>query len=316
MQISSQRQQQPLPTGSLRGAQPVAQRPATSPADAKPQSISTANPKVDGTGAPDVASNVARLDGLTNALMERFANAAENAPESERPAFREAFAALESGLSRLRAGLSDGSLQPGDVQRGVSNIFQGVRGVLDAARAEPTSDAKAADSTVGATVSDAAKAPAALDAAKAPVALDAAKATDGGKDAVPAKPMDADATDTAPAMSEIVRNRFEGFADSVLARLANAEMPDDQRSAMMSGITEAFASATARLDAALFNPQSGESIDRGTYQELFSASLGALQDQLARLFGGDEPTKNGVVYGADRSKEGLAQTGSTLDLAG
>lgn len=267
----------------------MAQRPATSPANAKPQSTSTANPKVNGTGALDVASNLARLDGLTSALMERFENAAGNAPKSERPAFREAFAALESGLSRLRAGLSDGSLQPGDVQRGVGNVFQGVRDVLDAARTPSTPDTKDTKDI---------------------------KVADSTNDASLAKPMDADATDAEPTMGEIVRNRFAGFADSVLARLASVEMPDDQRAAVASGISEAFASATARLDAALFDPQSGQSIHRGTHQELFSASLGALQDQLARLFGGHEPTNNGVVYGADRSKEGLAQTGSTLDMAG
>ena len=84
-------------------------------------------------------------------------------------------------------------------------------------------------------------------------------------------------------------------------------------------MAEAFASATARLDAALFDPQTGDPIDRGTFQHLFAASFSALQEQLSFLFEpAERPTRapRGVVYGADRMAEGLAPRGKGLDVAG
>ena len=248
--------------------------------------------------------------------------AAGDAPEGDLPAFREAAANLQSGLARLREGLADGSLQPGDVQRGVASIFQGAREVLDAGRAKGTGSSdevkSAGDETKPIAQDAAVKGAPAMDATpKGVVPADAVEkgAMPKSADSDAAVMADADAEDAS--LAEVVRGRFSGFADSVMARLESAEMPDAKREAMSLGVAEAFASATARLDAALFDPQSGEPIDRGTYQQLFSASLGALQEQLSFLFeqGGEEDS-SGVVYGANQLAERLAPTGRGLDLAG
>ncbi|MEM1448199.1 MAG: hypothetical protein AAF957_03340 [Planctomycetota bacterium] len=268
MQIPSQR------TQISAAAAPT--RPAATPGPVRPQAVQAdaatrtraADATPEGEDSGDVRSHLARLDGFAEALMERFKAAAQDAPESERPAFREAFASLESGLARLRAGLADGSIQPTDVQRGVGNLFESARGMLTSARAGEQ----------------------------------AAEGEGTGDDA---------------SVGDVVRDRFQGFADSVLARLEAADMPADEREAMAQGVAEAFASATARLDAALFDPQTGDPIDRGTYMDLFSASLGALQEHLSKLFGeGDDGRSNGVVYDADRAKQGLTPRGQSLDLAG
>lgn len=208
-------------------------------------------------------SSLARLDGFTDAMRDRLAAAAQDAPESEMGAFREASASLESGLSRLRAGLADGSLAPADIQRGVGNAFQGAREILDAGRPE--------------------------------VAEQGAESAN---------------------MGERVRSRFEGFTESVMARIESADMPDDQRAVVAEATSEAFESAAARLDKALFDATSGDSIDRGTYMNLFSSSLGALQEQLGQLLAPMESGSNARTYSAQSSLEGLMPRSGRIDVAG
>lgn len=293
MQIPSQRQQQPVA--------PAQVRPAATPAATKQQAVPDSAAGAERPSSPEgerLASNLARLDGLTEGLMQRLRSAFGDTDRSEFPAFREAAGQLESGLARLRAGLADGSIEPADVQRGVGNLFQSVSAVLQEGRT-PATEGPSAD------VDDAAPSrPAADGVSAAPVRAQAA----------PQAPDDAAASD----VGEVVRDRFSSFADSIQARLESAEFPDQKRDAMAAGVAEAFASATARLDAALFDPETGDPIDRGTFQQLFAASFSALQEQLSFLFepaDGDAGSR-GVVYGADRRAEGLAPRGKGLDVAG
>ncbi len=290
MQIPSQRQQQPVA--------PAQVRPAATPAATKQQAVPDSAAGAERPSSAEgekLASNLARLDGLTEGLMQRLRSAFGDTDRSEFPAFREAAGQLESGLARLRAGLADGTIEPADVQRGVGNLFQSVSAVLQEG-STPSSEAPAVD------------------------AAEATPARPAGDDAVAAqvRPEAAPAGAAAVDVGEVVRDRFSSFADSIQARLESAEFPDQKRDAMAAGVAEAFASATARLDAALFDPETGDPIDRGTFQQLFAASFSALQDQLSFLF---EPAEGdagsrGVVYGADRMAEGLTPRGKGLDVAG
>jgi hypothetical protein len=293
MQIPSQRQQQPVA--------PAQVRPAATPAATKQQAVPDSAAGAERPSSAEgekLASNLARLDGLTEGLMQRLRSAFGDTDRGEFPAFREAAGQLESGLARLRAGLADGTIEPSDVQRGVGNLFQSVSAVLEEGRT-PAAEEPAAD------------------AVEAPPAGPAGD----GVAAAQVRPQAAStAADDAPApdVGEVVRDRFSSFADSIQARLESAEFPDQKRDAMAEGVAEAFASATARLDAALFDPETGDPIDRGTFQQLFAASFSALQDQLSFLFepaDGDAGSR-GVVYGADRMAEGLAPRGKGLDVAG
>ena len=294
MQIPSQRQQQPVV--------PAQVRPAATPVAAKPQIVPDSAVGAERPASPEgekLASNLARLDGLTDSLMERLRSASGDMDRDEFPAFREAAGQLESGLARLRAGLADGTIEPSDVQRGVGNLFQSVSAVLTEGRT-PASDAPdgAADEA-------------------AAVQLAGGQA-DQGLDAARVRAQAAPDPSSAPDVGEVVRDRFAGFADSVQARLQAAEFPAEKRDAVAAGVAEAFASATARLDAALFDPGTGDPIDRGTFQELFAASFSALQEQLSFLFESSESdaSSRGVVYGSDRMAEGLAPRGKGLDVAG
>lgn len=290
MQIPSQRQQQPVA--------PAQVRPAATPAATKQPAVPDSAAGAERPSSPEgekLASNLARLDGLTEGLMQRLRSAFGDTDRGEFPAFREAAGQLESGLARLRAGLSDGSIEPADVQRGVGNLFQSVSASLQEGRTPASEDPSA-------------------EAVEASPAGDEVVATPVRAQAAPAAPEDAATTD----VGEVVRDRFSGFADSIQARLEAAEFPDQKREAMAAGVAEAFASATARLDAALFDPETGDPIDRGTFQQLFAASFSALQEQLSFLF---EPAEGdagsrGVVYGADRMAEGLAPRGKGLDVDG
>ena len=294
MQIPSQRQHQPVSPVQVR---PTAAQPAAVRGEAVPEGAAGAGRPASPDGE-QLASNLARLDGLTEALMQRLRSAAGDMHRGEFPAFRDAAGQLESGLARLRAGLADGTMEPADVQRGVGVLFQNVSAVLKEGR-DPVADgpAEAEPGDVqAAPVGDAV-----ADAASRPQAAPEAPAGDQGAD-----------------VGQVVRDRFAGFAESVQARLEGAEFPDQKREAIAAGVAEAFASATARLDAALFDPQTGYPIDRGTYQELFAASFSALQEQLAFLFEAGEGDRGsrGVVYGSDRQAEGLSPRGKGLDVAG
>ena len=91
-------------------------------------------------------------------------------------------------------------------------------------------------------------------------------------------------------------------------------MPDQKREAMAGA--EAFASATARLDAAP-STADGRPDRPGHVPAAPLGVLSALQEQLQFLFETAEGTDSGaVVYGADRSAERLAPKGRGLDLAG
>lgn len=126
---------------------------------------------------------------------------------------------------------------------------------------------------------------------------------------------DAEGTDQQADVGAVVRERFSGFADSVMARIEGLELSSDQEKALVQATSEAFESATARLDAALFDPQTGDPIDRGTFRALFSEALASLQSQLGALFQ-DGGADKGVVYDARRSAEGLAPLSGSLDVAG
>jgi len=311
MQIPSQRQQQPVA--------PAQVRPAATPAATKQQAVPDSAAGAERPSSPEgekLASNLARLDGLTESLMERLRSASGDMDRGEFPAFREAAGQLESGLARLRAGLSDGTIEPADVQRGVGNLFQSVSAVLKEGRT-PSSEAPEG------TAADAVRAePASSPSGEGVEATQVrAQIAAGPQGAQPSKgaPDASSAPEVgAPEVGDVVRDRFAGFAESVQARLASAEFPDQKRDAVASGVAEAFASATARLDAALFDPQTGDPIDRGTFQDLFAASFSALQEQLSFLFesGESDAGSRGVVYGSDRMAEGLAPRGKGLDVAG
>jgi hypothetical protein len=309
MQIPSQRQQQPVA--------PAQVRPAATPAATKQQAVPDSAVGAERPSSPEgekLASNLARLDGLTESLMDRLRSASGDMDRSEFPAFREAAEQLESGLARLRAGLSDGTIEPADVQRGVGNLFQNVSAVLKEGRtpASEAPDGAAAEAapaqSVGSPSGNGVEATRVrAQEASAPQGAQPSKAAPGAPDA-----------SSAPEVGDVVRDRFAGFAESVQARLASAEFPDQKRDAVATGVAEAFASATARLDAALFDPQTGDPIDRGTFQDLFAASFSALQEQLSFLFepGESDAGSRGVVYGSDRMAEGLAPRGKGLDVAG
>ena len=286
MQIPSQRQQQPV--------SPVQVRPATTPSVTPREAAPEAAGRPGSPDASKLASNLARLDGLAEALMDRLRSAAGDMHRGEFPAFREAAGQLESGLARLRAGLADGTLEPLDVQRGVGALFENVSAVLREG-SEPAADAAAG-------------------ADEAPVEAPSEAARPARAEAAPAPAEEEDAVD----VGEVVRSRFAGFAETVQARLEAAEFPDQKRDAMAAGVAEAFASATARLDAALFDPVTGDPIDRGAFQQLFAASFSALQEQLSFLFepAADDAGSRGVVYGSDRLAEGLSPRTDGLDVAG
>ena len=237
----------------------------------------------DGAPAPDqMASNLARLDKFAESAMSRLENAVANAPEGEVTSFRVAAEALESGLSRLRDGMQNGTLNPEDVQRGIRNTFQNAREALDAAR--PSGDEAAASADVA-------------PAGRPSLAPDA-----GGLNAT----------------GEAVRDRYQGFTDSILSRVASVEGMD---SAVMDAVGEAasaFESATARLDQALFNPETGDSIDRGEFRELYDNALSQLQTQLSDLIGGHEAGSSiaSMLYTAEKGVEGMNQGGFGLDVAG
>ena len=287
MQISSQQRHSTAPTQSPSAASAAqapsisAQRVATQgapPTEAGPASEVKRPPSADQT-----ASNLARLDDFMDSALSRLEEAVKNAPEGEVTSFREAAEALESGLSRLRDGLQNGTLQPEDVQRGVTNSFQIARDVLDSARqgAEGDSAAPIAPAEAG-------------NASAAPGAV------------LPDNP------------GEVARNRFQGVTDSVLARVDNLDVSDDLKDAVGEAAS-AFESATARLDQALFNPVTGDSIDRGTFQDLYNDALSTLQSQLTDLIGGGESAETGsssILYNAQKGVEGITQRSFGLDLAG
>ncbi len=261
-------------------AQRATQAPA--PTDAPPPSAAP------GGAAPDqMASNLARLDNFMESAMARLKNAVGDAPEGEVTSFREAAEALESGLSRLREGLQNGTLAPSDIQRGVQNSFQGAREILDGART--TEDAGMEGKAVMTKADDA-----------------------GGLAAAPQ-------AQGSNELGETVRNRYQGFTDSVMQRVAGLENMDESTSKAVAEAADAFESATARLDQALFNPETGDPIDRGTFQTLYNDALSALQSQLTDLIGGSEERQGamgGVLYTAQKGVEGMSSGGFGLDVAG
>ncbi|QDV07123.1 hypothetical protein Poly30_26420 [Planctomycetes bacterium Poly30] len=288
MQISTQRHvNTPMQSAPAQRAVPVAAARAER-AQANDASGMEAPAPMQGPPPPDqMASNLARLDSFMEAAMSRLESAVADAPEGEVTSFREAAEALGSGLSRLRAGLQNGTLMPADVQRGVQNSFQGAREILEGAR--PAGDE---DQNTG---------------------MSMGSSTEAG---------DVSMTDSSMPASDtgaIVRGRYQGFTDSVMARVAGLGGSDDSNSAAIEAAGSAFDSATARLDQALFNPVSGDSIDRGTFQTLYNDALSALQSQLTDLIGGGPAERNGsggVIYTAQKAAESMTPSRFGLDVAG
>ena len=253
-------------------------KPGPPPMEAGPAS------EMKGPPSPDqMAANLARLDNFMESAMGRLQEAVANAPEGEVTSFREAAEALESGLSRLRDGLQNGTLMPEDIQRGVKNSFQNARAVLDGAR-----PSEGDESSMGMDSSE---------AVNLTVASGAAPSSNVG---------------------ETVRGRYQGLTDSVLARVDNLEGMDDAVMDAVGDAASAFESATARLDQALFNPETGDSIDRGTFQDLYNDALSTLQSQLTDLIGGDEAGRGmaSMLYNAQKGVESMNQGGFGLDVAG
>ncbi|MEM8711633.1 MAG: hypothetical protein AAGG01_11825, partial [Planctomycetota bacterium] len=236
MQISSQ-SQAPASLNQVAAATRAA-APATvsnaervgRPAHGAPEGAPPPRPLSAASEPDQMASNLARLDSFMEAAMERLQNAVSNAPADEVTSFREAAEALESGFSRLREGMANGTLAPEDIQRGVRNTFQGARELLEAAR--PAVDEGAAAASVSAA-----------DVAPASVT---------------------DASEDAAGTGETVRARYGSFTESVLGRIAGLEDMDAETASAVEEAAAAFESATARLDQALFNPVSGDPIHRGT----------------------------------------------------
>ncbi|MFT6833070.1 MAG: hypothetical protein ACJAZN_003251 [Planctomycetota bacterium] len=293
MQISPQRQAaSPMQSSSAQRTVTVpAARVSANGANAAAGAMEGPPPMgAQGPPPPDqMASNLARLDNFMESAMGRLQEAVADAPEGEVTSFREAAEALESGLSRIRDGIQNGTMMPSDIQRGVQNTFQGAREILNGARPADEDDAIKAMGT---------------DAMEA----GSVAASPGG---MPAGPT----TDTG----EVVRSRYQGFTDSVLARVGGMEGMDDSSMAEIEAAASAFESATARLDQALFNPESGDSIDRGTYQSLYQDALSALQEQLTGLMdsGSQERGSQGsVIYNAQKGAESMTKAGFGLDVAG
>lgn len=285
MQISSQRHSTPPTQASTapRVVQPTAMRAERVGSSVRSMDA-PAPSEMEGPPSPDqMASSLARLDQFMESAMGRLEEAVADAPEGEVTSFREAADALESGLSRLRDGIQNGTLMPHDVQRGVSNSFQNARKILDEAR--PTEEG---DQNQAMGVS-----------------------ADGGVAVAPEGAIPSN-------MGETVRSRYQGLADSVLARVSNLEGMDDDAMKAVGDAANAFESATARLDQALFNPETGDPIDRGTFQQLYDDALSTLQSQLTDLIGGDESGSGmaSMLYNAQKGVEGMNQRGFGLDVAG
>ncbi len=113
----------------------------------------------------------------------------------------------------------------------------------------------------------------------------------------------------------IVQGRFDGLTQSVMARIEGLDLSDRQSRAMVDQTAQAFESATARLDAALFNPETGDPVDRGTFQSLYASALESLQTQLTDMLG-SAGSDGAVIYDARRGAEGLSALSSSLDVAG
>ena len=221
--------------------------------------------------------------------MGRLEQAVADAPESEVTSFREVAEVLGSGLSRVRAGLQNGTLTPADIQRGVTNSFESARQVLDDARSSEGSDSD--------------------------IAVDAAAVADSG--AVATAPTGPGSNGLNEA-GQAARSRFQNITETVLARVSNIEGVDDAAAEAIGNAASAFESATARLDQALFNPETGDPIHRGTFQELYEDALSSLQSQLTDLIGGSETSESsaGTLYSSKMGVEGMKQGGFGLDVAG
>ncbi|MEM6672650.1 MAG: hypothetical protein AAF726_07380 [Planctomycetota bacterium] len=233
-------------------------RAASTPSPARAEAAQAAR-AARGASSPEAASHLARRDGLSDALFRRIEAAAADAPASEQQAFRDIGESLESAFARLRAGLADGTLDPADVQRGLTNALEAARETLASTRS---------------------------------------------------------AEGDAPELGDIVRGRFADLAASVQARVDGLVASDDERAVAATAVADAFMSAAARLDAALFDPRTGAPIDRGTFRDLFAASLGTLQEQLTDLLGDANGADVAFLYGADSARESVAVVGRSVDLDG
>lgn len=94
-------------------------------------------PMKPGPADSDPANSLNRLEQYAGSLMERVRNAALDAPAGEAAAFRDVAAFLEQGIERLRNGITNGTLQPEDIQRGTGVMFDRSKEVLDKFRSTP-----------------------------------------------------------------------------------------------------------------------------------------------------------------------------------
>lgn len=308
MQIQPNRTTSPTAVPAARRAAPAAASKASGPMDAKATPAAAATDAAMPASMTDTArmDGLARFDGFRESLMQRVQGAAIDTP-SESGAVREAAAWIDHGMDRLRNGFANGTLDSADIERGLGNLFSGATEIMTNARAPQAPPPNGMSTEEAPMPSD--------EMAMKP--LPDAEVTMAAVSTENAGPMAAPGEMPEPGLSDMgasVRDRMMGFAEHVSSRIEGANYPDDQRRATADATNALFESAVARLDAAVFNPQTGSPIDRNGLTQLFSATFNALQGQISSLLG--ESQKGATLYGADSSTDSTRTATSSLDVAG